>query len=435
MECNIKNRTIFCEDNLYVLKGINSESVDLIYLDPPFNKKKQFTAPIGSSAEGASFHDIFRKEDVKDEWIGLIADKHPKIYSLIKATKDIDSNSHKYNFCYLAYMAVRLIECRRVLKETGSIYLHCDPTMSHYLKILLDCIFGEKHFRNEVVWCYKGGFSNAKKFMNKTDHILFYTKTNNYLFNNQYVPYSEKYLNGAYRHVDNDGRWYKKSTNKQGMPCKVYLDKRKGNPVLNWWIDIHSFGIATNSKERVGYPTQKPLALLERIIKASSNEGDTVLDPFCGCATTCVAAEKLGRQWMGIDISTMAQRLVKERIEKEIDKEGIFGLAKQVICRKDIPKRTDMPYSKTPEGKELKYGTKELKHKLYGMQEGYCTICKIHFEYRNFHQDHILPKSKGGTDHESNIQLLCGACNSMKYNNSQEEAIASYKNKMKRYGT
>ncbi len=144
-ELNVKNRTIFCKDNLDVLVGINSKSIDLIYLDPPFNKKKLFTAPIGTSAEGASFSDIFKEEDVKDGWLNTIKEDHYNIHHLLESVKVIEGKG-SYNFCYLAYMAIRLVECHRVLADTGSIYLHCDQTMSHYLKLLMDCIFDEKQF-------------------------------------------------------------------------------------------------------------------------------------------------------------------------------------------------------------------------------------------------------------------------------------------------
>ena len=151
MQSTLKSRTIFCRDNLEVLRGIDTETVDLIYLDPPFNTNRVHTSPIGSSAEGASFQDIFREEDVKQEWLGFIADKYPTLSTYLQGITAIGYRSNKY---YLCYMAMRLIELYRVLKNTGSLYLHCDPTMSHYLKLLLDCIFGGNNFRNEIVWCY-----------------------------------------------------------------------------------------------------------------------------------------------------------------------------------------------------------------------------------------------------------------------------------------
>ena len=303
--CNVGNRTIFCHDNLDILQGINNNCIDLIYLDPPFNKKKVFTAPIGTSAEGASFKDIFTLEDLKDEWVLAIKEDHHNIHRILEAVKDIEGKT-SYNFCYLAYMAIRLIECHRILKETGSLYLHCDPTMSHYLKIVLDCIFGEKRFRNEIVWCYKSPNDVKKHLPRKHDIIMFYAKSDSTLFNRERIriPYADKNDKPAKWVVNGKERYVKKNPN--GTLC------------LDWWHDIPSFSTASQSKERVGYPTQKPLALLERIIKASSNEGDMVLDPFCGCATTCVAAEKFNRHWVGVDVSAEAHHLVKSRLIKEV---------------------------------------------------------------------------------------------------------------------
>ena len=177
---NLSNRTIFCRDNLDILRGINSNSIDLIYLDPPFNKKKIFTAPIGSSAEGASFKDWFRKEDVKDEWLQTIKEDNDKLHAFLESVKAIEGRT-SYNFCYLSYLVIRLLEMHRILKDTGSIYLHCDPTMSHYLKLLMDIVFEEKNFRNELVWHYETG-SNTKKsiLIGKTITIYRYSKSDDY---------------------------------------------------------------------------------------------------------------------------------------------------------------------------------------------------------------------------------------------------------------
>lgn len=306
---NVKPRTIFCKDNLEILEGINSNCIDLIYLDPPFNTKKVFTAPIGSSAEGAEFSDIFRKEDIKNEWVKSIEFESPYLHNFLQHTR-VDDIS--YNYCYLVYMAIRLIECRRILKTTGSIYLHCDPTMSHYLKIVLDCIFGEDNFRNEIIWCYSNSGRNKKKFTTKHDVIMFYHKTKKGKFDYK-IPISKEYLASHYKHKDSAGNRCRKRTD-AGKERIYYPDD--GVTCNDWWADIPSLNAI--AKERTGYPTQKPLALLERIISASTNEGDVVLDPFCGCATTCVAAEKLDRQWIGIDISQKAYELVKMRLEKEV---------------------------------------------------------------------------------------------------------------------
>ena len=174
-KCNVQNRTVFCRDNLEILEGINSNCIDLIYLDPPFNKKKVFTAPMGSHAEGARFDDIFRQEDIKEEWLQTIKEDQEKLHIFLESVKAIEGRT-SYNFCYLSYMAIRLMECHRVLKETGSLYLHCDPTMSHYLKILLDIIFTPQNFRNEIIWYYKTGGTSKKHFSKKHDILLFYAK-------------------------------------------------------------------------------------------------------------------------------------------------------------------------------------------------------------------------------------------------------------------
>ena len=470
-EYNLKNRTIFCRDNLDVLRGINSNCVDLIYLDPPFNKKKIFTAPIGSSSEGASFSDIFRKEDVKEEWLYLIEKKHKKTHSLIEGVRGF---GNKYNWCYLSYMAVRLMEMNRILKDTGSLYLHCDPTMSHYLKLLLDCTFGEENFRNEVVWKRTYAHNDPKKFGKNQDNILFFTKSDDYQFNIGYTPYSEEYLKKNFRNKDargkyrtvvltgpginsNDETWreyhpsqsnrswsipkriinklvgkekaktmsiierldllYKNDyilISKNGIPnFKEYLCEMPGSPLQEIWTDINP--VSSQAKERTGYPTQKPLSLLERIIKASSNQGDVVLDPFCGCATTCVASDRLNRKWAGIDVSEKAYELVNQRLSDTVKEIEIFK--PKVILRDDIPLRTDLE-------KILKHNDTKNKNYLYGEQGGNCNACGTHFEKRHFEVDHIISKKKGGTDHLENLQLLCGNCNKRKGSGSLEDLLA-----------
>ena len=309
-----------------------------------------FTAPIGSSADGASFRDIFREEDVKDEWIETIKEDREEIHNFLEGVKKF---GNKYNFCYLAYMAIRLIECHRVLKDTGSLYLHCDPTMSHYLKILLDCIFGEKNFRNEIVWergTASGGKASSKKFIPQHDIIFAYIKSDKFLFKMIYTPYTKEYIQKRFRKEDVVGLYREQLGGR-----KQYLKESKGKPTSDFWYDIYPVNPA--SKERTGYPTQKPLALLERIIKASSNKGDFVLDPFCGCATTCVASEKLERKWIGIDVSHKAHDLVKERIAKEVEDEVDLSIGKkeshkdktgQLFQWKHKIKAIDKNFSTTP---------------------------------------------------------------------------------------
>ncbi|MBC6399837.1 MAG: GIY-YIG nuclease family protein, partial [Ekhidna sp.] len=333
---NIANRTLFCHDNLEVLRGINSACIDLIYLDPPFNKKKTFTAPIGSSAEGAEFSDIFREKDIKEDWLKDIKEDHYSIHELLSAVKNIEGKK-SYNFCYLAYIAIRLMECHRVLKDTGSLYLHCDPTMSHYLKLVLDCVFGEENFQNEVIWGYNVGGKSKKRWARKHDVILFYGKKSDFYFDGIKAGIQRDTgtkSRGGKIGVDSEGKRYQdKIVRKTGKVYRYYLNEPKIPE--DWWFGINS--LQSGDTERTGYPTQKPLALLERIIKASSPQDGIVLDPFCGCATTCVASEKLNRQWIGIDVSVKAYELVKIRLEKEV--KSLF--AQNIGFYTSPPDRTD----------------------------------------------------------------------------------------------
>ena len=358
------------------MRGMNSNSVDLIYLDPPFNSNRNYAAPIGSEAAGSHFKDTWSLTDIDNEWINLIEQKHPKLHRVLLATMTDSDKS------YLAYMSPRLIEMRRILKDTGSIYLHCDPTMSHYLKLVMDAIFGRENFRNEIVWCYRFGAGGKKQFRRKHDIVLFYNKGREWNFNASAVS------------VPSRSAWAKQNN----ISNVVEVD---------WW-DIPSI----NNNERTGYPTQKPLALLDQIIKASSNEGDIVFDPFCGCATTLVAADGLRRDWIGIDISLMATKLVRDRIR---DQQGLYL---KIISRDDIPQRTDM--GKLPQ-------PKVHRKNLFGEQEGKCNGCGHRFNIENFDVDHIIAKSKGGTDHIENLQLLCGYCNSTKGDRGMEYLIQRLK--------
>ena len=474
---NFADKTIWTGDNLDILRGMNSECVDLIYLDPPFNSNRNYAAPVGSKAAGAAFKDTWTLSDLDVAWMGLIADEHPAIYKTLDAAGESHGKGMK---SYLIMMAVRLLEMRRVLKDTGSIYLHCDPTASHYLKLLMDSIFGARNFRNEITWKRTSSHSDAKRFASVSDRLLFYAY-DGATWHTQHLALGEAYVARDYRHTDKKGRyrvdnltgpglsngesgepwqgydpgqsgrcWSVPKTGgyarwiednlipgyaamagvharldalssaglidwtKGGYPrLKRYLVASKGEAVSDFIGDIQN--VNNRSKEHVGYPTQKPLPLLERIIKASSNEGDMVLDPFCGCATTCVAAETLGRRWIGIDISPKAIELVNMRLQQAM---GSLFHSGYVTTRTDIPRRTDI---------EAPIPYRQNKHVLFGQQEGLCNGCKIMFPFRNFTVDHVVPQSRGGTDHLDNLQLLCGACNSLKGDRPQEYLIARLK--------
>lgn len=380
------------------MRGMNSDSVDLIYLDPPFNSKSNYAAPIGSLAAGAEFKDTWTLSDVDVAWLDLLEAKHPALNRVIHAALTKSDKS------YLIYMAVRLLEMHRILKPTGSVYLHCDPTMSHYLKLVMDAVFGKENFRNEIVWCYTGaGSPGMRQFNRKHDTLFWYSVGDEWTFNSDEVK------------LDHHNKTV--SNYKQGLHGSGYADTplKKGKVPESWWAEAKGNGFAIAAKQKkqyVGYPTQKPFALLERIITASSNKGDMVLDPFCGCATACVVAEKLDRQWVGIDISEKAADLVKNRISKEL---GI--LLFKPVHRRDVLQRTDL--QDIP-----RYNCKENKTKLYGEQGGHCNGCNEHFKIQNLTVDHIIPKSKGGTDHLANLQLLCGYCNSVKGDRGQEYLLA-----------
>lgn len=260
----IPTNKLFHGDCLEILRGFDSESIDLCYIDPPFFSQRDYKTSNGKLA-------------FRDTW------------------QDRDQ--------YLNFMKHRIIEIHRVLKETGSFYLHCDPTMSHYLKILLDIIFGEKNFRNEIVWHYRTGNIAKKQFQRKHDIILFYCKSDNNKFN---LLEKKEYYNQIY------GQDFKPSFKGRKHGKDKYGEFRFSF-IDDVWNNISA--VFTLSKEKLGYPTQKPEALLKRIIKASSNEGDVIADFFCGCGTTLSVADRLNRRWIGVDTSEIAIKYCEERLK------------------------------------------------------------------------------------------------------------------------
>ncbi len=456
------NRTIFTADNLPVLRGIDSETIDLIYLDPPFNTGKQWHAPIGSDAEGASFNDIWAWDDVaeaegetlatsvKRQWLNALHIESP-IRAVVETA---EATAGEEMGAYLAFMAMRLVEMQRILKSTGSIYLHCDPTASHYLKLLMDAVLGRDNFRNEITWQRTTTRGDAQRFAHIHDNILYYSKSKRRTWNKQYEAYSESTLK-QFRHEDENGKYrgqkltidsglsgggYKYEFHGHnriwGYPAdrmreleeegRIHLPSRGGVPERKFYLseakgraagDVITDIAPARRSERTGYPTQKPLALLERIMQASSNEGDIILDPFCGCATACVAAEKLGRQWIGVDVSEMAALLCIDRLEKMQNDTGQtnFGIPyHDPIHRTDIPERTDASAVVDEMPIDLSLSKEIVKQRLYEKQDGLCNGCDRHFtpEFSDLMDlDHIKPKSKGGLHTWSNVQLLCRTCN------------------------
>ena len=368
MDTNI----LYFGDNLEILrKYILDNSIDLIYLDPPFNSKKDYNilfrenGGVESEAQIKAFTDTWHWTQAAQDTYHEISTKCPlKVSKLIGALHDAIGNNDV--MAYLVMMTIRLVELHRVLKPTGSLYLHCDPTASHYLKLVLDQIFGPANFRNEIVWKRTFAHSSANRPGSVHDILLFYSKGSKYIWNPQYQDYDPIYIETFLDQVDEDGNRYMRidltgagiSRGESGQPWrgidvtakgrhwayahetlerwdadgKIHWPKRPGGmPRLkryredlpgillqDVWNDIRP--IHNLSSERLGYETQKPLPLLERIIKASSNEGDIVLDPFCGCGTAVVAAQKLKRRWIGIDITHLAINLMRNRLRDSFPK-------------------------------------------------------------------------------------------------------------------
>jgi site-specific DNA-methyltransferase (adenine-specific) len=360
--------TLYYGDNLAILKEhIADQSVDLVYLDPPFNSNRSYNvlfkdeSGADSDAQITAFDDTWHwNQHTEALYHALIAEASPAVAGVVGALRQFIGPNQM--MAYLVMMAARLVELHRVLKPTGSLYLHCAPTASHYLKVVLDAVFGVENFRNEIVWVRTTAKSlMTRRLPNNHDIILCYQKTDDAVWNEDavFVPYDLNNLDEKtakkYTHRDQDGRlyqltdltnpnpdrpnltyeflgvtkvwrWTKERMQKayddglvvQPRPGSVprykrYLDEQRGKPMADVWTDIPP--INSQAAERLGYPTQKPLALLERIIEASSTPGDVVLDPFCGCGTSVAAAQKLGRRWLGIDVTHLAIALQKYRLE------------------------------------------------------------------------------------------------------------------------
>ncbi len=317
----LKTNVLYYGDNLEILrKYIPDNSIDLIYLDPPFNSKKDYNilfkenGGVESEAQIKAFTDTWHwTQTAENTYHDIVTNGPLKVGQLIGALHDVIGQNDV--MAYLVMMTNRLIELHRVLKPTGSLYLHCDPTASHYLKLVLDQVFGPTNFRNEIVWCYTSPGHSKRDFQRKHDIIFRYSKSEGYTLNQQFVPYKSGI------HVSKEGEVlaYKGTV----KPSRALEYEQRGKPIEDWWTDIYSADRVR--KEMLGYETQKPLALLERIIKASSNEGDVVLDPFCGCGTALVAAQKLNRRWVGIDITHLAIALMRNRLKDS------FGIDAEVI--------------------------------------------------------------------------------------------------------
>jgi site-specific DNA-methyltransferase (adenine-specific) len=387
---------LYYGDNLYVLREhIADESVDLIYLDPPFNSQANynvlFRSPKGeqSQAQIEAFEDTWSWNDSAEQaFDDVMQSGNTDAAEMLRAMRSFLKENDM--MAYLTMMAVRLLELHRVLKSTGSIYLHCDSSANHYLKILMDAIFGKDKFRNEIIWKRTTTHSDSKTWSRVADYLLFYTKGSDFSWNTPREPHSEAYIESKYNHDDGDGRKYQldnmTSPNPRpnmmyewkGFPypekgwrysqetmekldfekriwypirpdnsfdyskrprLKRYLDEMQGGVISTIWTDIYP--INSQAQERLGYPTQKPLALLERTINASSNSGNIILDPFCGCGTAVHAAQKLGRQWIGIDVTHLAISLIEKRLKDAFPSIAfeVHGTPKDLAGARDLAER------------------------------------------------------------------------------------------------
>lgn len=405
------NRLYYADNLTLMRERMKTASVDLIYLDPPFNSNRNYNLLYGKATgvdvpeQEVAFFDTWELTPENEELIQKFPDE-------LKRYKDIDSeflgfwnlwisalsNTRPKLLAYLVYMTYRLLEMRRVLKPTGSIYLHCDSNASHYIKVMMDAIFGHSNFRNEIVWHYTGNSTPKRMFPAKHDTLLFYAKSDHAFFSPVFVPYAESTIR-RYNHVDSDGRRYKISALKDGKQEIVYMkDGKMADSVWN-------IPIVRRKEERLGYPTQKPIALLERIIHASSQEDEVVFDPFCGCGTAIYAAHLNNRQWIGCDIAILAIRLVRDVLKKR------YGLENGEHYRTD-----GVPLSVEGARELFESDPHQFQNWAIELAGGFCSHRRsgdrgvdgrIHFEIDDGYRNMVL-SVKGGTSLPAHIRELRG---------------------------
>ena len=491
---NFHNRTLYYGDNLPALRRMNSESVHLIATDPPFKKQRGFFSDAGGYDDRWTWRKDILGLDRKgnavaenhDDWIDQIQDDWPGAWKVIDVARDGYGDDMG---AFLCWLGVRLMEMRRILRDDGSIFMHIDHTAQAWTKALMDAIFGASNFRSEIVWRRTTSHSDAKGLGSVHDSILYYRKSPEATWNTIYQPLDPEYVQKYYRYKDDDGRRFMSGDlsgagpgpvrnfgergpipaptgrhwmydddgiarllsenrifwTKNGVPrLKVYLDENPGMPIDDIWTDI--LPLRSWHKEYTRYPTQKPLALYERIIQVSSNPGDIVLDPFCGCATTPVAAERLGRQWVGMDIWEQAYSKVTERLREyniltddpeqdgQPNESGMLQFAEYGLTLIDnkekgeeFPARTDDNEVAAPALNLRRPRPTEPWQQLsnalmrcilnVAQQRGGlvgCAGCGRLLEPDFFHLDHISPKSQGGENYITNRILICAPCNSRK---------------------
>ena len=510
MPPNFENRTLYHGDNLGFLRGMDSATIHLIATDPPFNKNRDFHATPDRLAEGAQFDDRWRwEEESHPRWMDGIKDDWPNVWSVIDLARTAAGDDMA---AFLCFMAVRLVEMHRVLRDDGSIYLHCDDTASHYLKALMDAIFGRRNFRNDISWRRATSHNDPRRWGRIVDHLLYYAKGPGAYWNGDAItpPRTPDQIHEAYPSQDHRGRYraenmtgpghgqlagapstlpwrgydvhargrvwsvprtsaYAAYIEREFIPgyreiegvherldaldaaglvhhpergfwpgLKRYAAADRGNPPQNLILEPVGFTNFTAGRgEHTGYPTQKPLKLYEKLILASCPPDGFVLDPFCGCATTPIAAERNGRQWVGMDIwdgahDMVLQRLRTERLaapdngdEEPDGSQGALLTFGQIRYETDPPIRTDdgedaMPHlALTPQTLEPP-GPRMSRQEMFDTlaERGlFCQGCDREFDDPLYLQlDHRIPRSEGGSNRIENRMLLCGPCNLIKSN-------------------
>lgn len=404
---NIQNRTLFFGDNLKIIQEkIPDESFDLIYLDPPFNSNRNYNVlfkegKIDSSAQIHAFEDTWEWTDTTVSiFEELKNNSNPQVSILINSLYEFIKDTPM--MAYIVNMTARLIPLRRILKSTGTIYLHCDPTASHYLKIIMDVIFKKENFRNEIIWCYRGAGYPKEDFGRRHDTILRYSKTDEYIFNLDDVrePYAGA-TQERFKHYVGNKRY--------GKDYGIQTLNPLGRHPDDWW-EIQP--IAPSANERLGYPTQKPESLLEKIIKASSNEGSWVFDPFCGCGTTVAVAERLKRNWVGIDISMQAINVISKRMREhypniKINIDGIPTDYESAIALSEKDKFAFQDWAislvdANPPSGESRKGADQGIDGIILFRE------KVEFDNPNPKLRKVLVQVKGGHHSRANIATLKG---------------------------
>ena len=412
MATSMKPNSLYFGDCLDVVKEWDDESVDLIYLDPPFNSKRDYNQIYKGKkgkartfkddlAQATAFVDTWEWNEEAIERVARIkkAVQHPAHDSISAFDRLFKDGGDLLS--YLSYMAERLAEFHRLLKPTGSLYLHCDATASHFLKILLDDIFGGNNFRNEIVWAYTGPSNVRNQFPRKHDTIFFYAMSAQTPFYRDAVRVAYHAETLARRgRVEGEKSYISPSVKNKGRRSQEQVDKNFGDGKIpeSWWPDIPTL---TNQRERLGWPTQKPLALLERIIHASSNKGDLVLDPFCGCGTTIEAADVLQRKWIGIDISANALEVVR-RDRMNNKKIPLAGVPRDVAAAKIFAQQTPFAFEQwavtripgfAPNDKQVGDGGIDGLAMIYNAPEG---------------DDICIAQVKGGTPNVDSLKAFTG---------------------------